>query len=221
MRLRDSLGIDAPRQRQITRLMVLSLVGMLFVGVDRREFGIVITTAIALGVTRLPALLERDYDLELDAGLTLWLTTVVFLHTLGVVGIPGTDTSLYAGVPFLDHVTHALSSSVVAGVGYTTVRALDEHSDAVVLHTRFVFAFVLLFVMAFGVFWELIEFGADHATTAFAVDTTGFTQHGLRDTMLDLVFDATGGVIVAAWGHAHLTDVVGQIERRLEFRRAN
>ena len=34
--------------------------------------------------------------------------------------------------------------------------------------------------------------------------------------MLDLVFDAIGGVIVALWGTAYLTDVVGLINRRYD-----
>jgi len=221
MRLRDRLEVGERRQVQLTRLMELTLVGLLFIGIDGGNLGVVVTTAIALGVTKLPALLERDYELELDAGLTLWLTTAAFLHALGVAGLPGTDTSLYGGLPFWDHVTHALSSSVVAAVGYITVRALDEHLDGVVLDRQFVFVFILLFVMAFGVFWELLEFGVGRATAAFAVETAGFTQHGLEDTMLDLVFDGLGGVIVAVWGHAHLTDVVGHLQRRLEARSAD
>lgn len=218
MKLRDRLGVSVRRQRQLTRVMELSLVGLLFVGLERRAVGVVVTTAIALAVTKLPAVLERDYGLELDAGLTLWLTSAVFLHAFGVVGVPGTDVSLYAGVPGYDHVTHTLSASVVAGVGYTTVRALDRHATAIRLPGRYVFAFILLFVIAFGVLWEVVEFSAGQVAAAGGVQTEGFTQHGLRDTMLDLVFDAGGGVVVAVWGHAHLSDVVGSLQRRFEAR---
>lgn len=218
MRLRDRIGIDQRRQRQLTRAMVLALVGLLFVGVDRRALGVVVTATVALVVTKLPALLERDYELELDAGLTLWLTAAVFLHTLGVVGVPGTDTSLYAGLPFWDHLTHALSSSVVAGVGYATVRAVDEHSESVRLDRRVTFVFILLFVMAFGVLWELLEFAIGFTSAAIGLESVGFTQHGLSDTMLDLVFDGAGGVLVAVWGHAHLSGVVDHVQARLARR---
>lgn len=215
MRVRDLVGIDERRQRQLVRVMELALVGLLFVGIERRALGVVVTTTVALAVTKLPALLERDYQLELDAGLTLWLTAAVFLHALGVVGVPGTETSLYAGMPFWDHLTHALSSSVVAGAGYATVRTIEEHSDGVRLDRRFTFAFILLFVMAFGVLWELLEFAIGLATAALGFETAGFTQHGLSDTMLDLVFDGLGGVLVAVWGHAHLTNVVDDLQARL------
>lgn len=216
MRLRDRLDIDERRQRQLTRLMELVLVGLLFIGLERRDAGVVLTAAVALGVAKLPALLERDYEIELDTGLTLWITAAVFLHALGVGGIPGTEQIPYRTVPGYDHVTHSLTATVIAAVGYTTVRALDGHSDNVHLPPRFTFAFVLLFVIAFGVFWEIIEFTVNLVTAAMNLEVSGATQHGLDDTMFDLLFDAVGGVIVAAWGHVHLNGVVGHVERRLD-----
>ncbi|MFC6865432.1 hypothetical protein ACFQGE_18455 [Halomicroarcula sp. GCM10025817] len=217
MRLRDRIGIGRRRQRQISRFLTLCLVGIFAIGLERGNLGILVNTGIGLLVTQLPPLLERDYGIALDPALTLWITSAVFLHALGVVGLPGAEQNFYATVPLWDNVTHALSSSVVAAVGYTTVRALDRHSEELYLPPRFVFVFVLLFVMAFGVLWEVIEF----SVSLFAESTgnqTILTQYGLRDTMLDLVFDTIGAVIVAVWGTAHLTDVVGHVEEWLEGR---
>lgn len=216
---RRLLGISERRQRQLTRAMQLSLVGLLFIGIDRGNPGIVVNTAVGLLVSELPALLKRDYEISLDAGLTLWITSAVFLHALGTVGIPGTDTNFYAGTAWWDHMTHLLSSSVVAGVGYTTVRALDLHREDIYLPPRFMFVFILLFVLAFGVFWEVVEFSVTELA-AFAGSPTVLTQYGLDDTMLDLVYDTAGGVVVAVWGTAYLTDVVGLVRERLEARSA-
>jgi hypothetical protein len=221
MRLRDRLGLDEDRQRQLARGMEVVLLGLVFVALEQRNVGGIITAAVALGATKLPAVLERDYSLELDAALTLWLTAAVFLHTIGVVGIPGTEAVPYRSVPGYDHVTHALSASVVAGVGYVTVRALDAHSDEVSLPRRFTFVFVLLFVLAFGVGWEILEFSIGLTTDALGMEVSGATQHGLEDTMMDLVFNGLGGLVVATWGHAHLADVVGHVQRRFESRSAD
>jgi len=76
------------RQRQLTYLMEIGLVGMLFVGIERGNGGIVINTGVALAVTQLPPLLERDYEIPMDPRLTLWITTAVFLHAFGTVGLP-------------------------------------------------------------------------------------------------------------------------------------
>ena len=197
--------------------MEASLVGMFFIGIERQSTGIVVNTAIGLFVSQLPALLERDYDIPLDTGLTLWITGAVWLHALGTVGLPGSEQNFYATVWWWDHVTHALSSSIVAAVGYTTVRAVDRHSDDIYLPPRFMFVFILLFVLAFGVLWEVIEFTLSEVA-AMVGSTSVLTQYGLEDTMLDLVFDTIGAVVVAVWGTAHLTDVVGVVSDWLDGR---
>lgn len=218
MRLRTRLGISERHQHHLVRAMQLTLFGLLFVAVERRSPNLLVTTGTGLGATFLPGVLERDLGLPIDAGLALWITTAAFLHTVGVAGIPGTGTALYGGVPYYDHLTHALSASVVTGVGYATVRALDEHSEGIHLPERFMFAFLVVFVVAFGVIWELVEFSIAVGSDAAGLTSTGFTQHGLDDTLLDLVFNAIGGVVVALWGTVYLTGVSDAIRDRLDAR---
>jgi hypothetical protein len=217
MRLRERIGIDQRRQRQATWAMEVLLVVILGLGVLTGSTGVIVNTAVGLGVTQLPAILERDYGIVLDPGLTLWITTAVFLHAVGVIGLPWSAVNFYASIWWWDHLTHALSSSLVAAAGYTTVRALDRYSEEIAIPPRFMFVFILLFVMAFGVAWEVLEF-----TITLIAETTGnatiLTQFGLSDTMLDLVFDTIGAVIVAIWGTAHLTGVVGVVEEWLSER---
>ncbi len=205
------------RQRQLTYLMEIGLIGMLFVGIDRGNGGIVINTGVALLVTQLPPVLERDYEIPMDPRLTLWITTAVFLHAFGTVGLPGATATLYSQVWWWDHMTHALSASLVAAAGYSTVRAFDEHAEGVHLPQRFIAVFILLFVLAFGVLWEILEF-----VIALAADAMGtravLTQYGLEDTMLDFVFNSVGAIIVALWGGAYLANVTGAIRERFESR---
>jgi hypothetical protein len=195
--------------------MQLVLVGLLFIGFDRGSLGIIVNSTIGLGVTYLPAVLERNYRIPMDAGLTLWITTAVFLHALGTVGIPGAGVNFYRSVWWWDHLTHTLSSSVVAAAGYATARAFDQHTDAIHLPPRFMFVFILSFVLAFGVFWEVVEFALGGLASVTGSGNI-LTQYGLEDTMLDLLFDALGGVIVAVWGTAYLTDVVGALSAKLD-----
>lgn len=194
--------------------MQMTLVGLVFIGLERRSLGIVINAGVALLVTEVPPLLERDYQIPMDAGLTLWITTAVFVHALGTVGLPGGELNFYRSLWWWDHLSHALSASVVAAAGYATARAIDEHSSGVNLPPAFMFVFILLITLAFGVLWEVLEFGLGLAATTFG--SSGIlTQYGLEDTMVDLLFDTVGAVIVAVWGTAHLVDVVGALEERL------
>lgn len=214
MRVRDRLGISPTAQRRLTWGMEVVLVGLLFIGLERGRVGIVINTGLALAVSQLPPALTRSWEEPLDPALTLWITAAVFLHALGVVGLPGGDVSFYRSIWWWDHLTHALSASIVAGVGYSAARSFDTHYDSVSLPPTFMFAFILVFVLAFGVAWEVLEFLLSEFTAALGADPI-LTQYGLDDTILDLVFDTVGAVMVALVGTAHLGDVVDILTDRL------
>lgn len=219
MKVREYLGISPRRQAQLSRAMQVALGGMVLYGFYKGNLGIVVNAGMGFGVTYLPAILRRDYRLPLDAGLTLWITAAVFLHALGTTGIPGITKPFYGNVPWWDHVTHLLSASLVAAVGYTTARAIDEHTEQIYLPHRFMFVFILLFTMAFGVLWEVIEFTVSEIAMLTG-STSVLTQYGLSDTMLDLVFDTVGGVIVAIWGAAYLSNVASALAARFDRSRA-
>ncbi|WP_254545044.1 hypothetical protein [Halomarina pelagica] len=219
MRVREYLGLSDRRQRQLVWAMELGLVGMFFIGLERGNTGVIVNTAVALGVTRLPSLLERDFSIPMDPGLTLWITTAVFLHAFGTVGLPGAASTPYRSVWWWDHLTHTLSATVVAAVGYASARALELHSDSNRFPGPFMFVYILLFVIAFGVLWEVVEFLISELSRLLGGGTV-LTQYGVGDTMLDLVFDIIGAVIVAVWGTAHLTDVAHALSTRLALRRA-
>jgi uncharacterized protein (DUF697 family) len=204
MKIRERLGISEYHQQVAVRLMEYSLAGLLFIGLERGEPGIVVNCGVALLVVQLPPLLKRDYGIPMDPAMTLWITSAAFLHALGTVGIPGSEAAFYQNVWWWDHLTHSLSASVVAAVAYATVRALDRHSDAISLPPKFVFVFILSFTVAFGVLWEVLEFVIGIAGELLG--TSVLTQYGIRDTMADLVFDIAGGVVAAIWGTAYLSD---------------
>ncbi len=196
-------------QRRLTRGMQIVLLGIVAYGLIAGEPKAITNGGISLLITTIPALLERNYRIPIDPWLGLWITLAVFLHTMGSAG-------LYAQIAWWDHLTHAMSASLVAGVGYTFARAVDLHSDGITLPRRFFFVYVLVVVLSFGVLWELFEFGLD-----IAADETGITmplaQHGLDDTVRDLMFNSLGALLVAAFGQAHLS---GFAERTLDQLRA-
>jgi uncharacterized membrane protein YjdF len=160
---------------------------------------------LSLSITAVPALLERNYRIPIDPWLGLWITLAVFLHTMGSAG-------LYATLGWWDHLTHAMSATLVAGVGYTFARAVDIHSDGIDLPRQFFFVYVVVVVLSFGVVWELFEFGLDVVAEATGLSMP-LAQHGIDDTVRDLMFNALGALLVAAFGHVHLT---GLAERTLD-----
>ncbi len=195
--------VMAGRERQFAVAMQLVLVAIVVYGLVERQPKAITNGTLALVISFLPALFERDGRVTLDPWLSLWITAAVFFHTLGSAG-------LYAQIDWWDHLTHAFSATLVAGIGYTTVRTIQLHSDGVHLPDRFAFVYILLFVIAFGVVWELFEYGLD-----VVADLTGLTmplsQLGLEDTVVDLMFNTLGALVVATFGQVHLNDVAEQL----------
>jgi hypothetical protein len=204
-------------QQALTRGMQLVLVGLLFIGIDRGNPGLMVNCGVSLLVIQLPAILERDFGLPMDPRLTLWLTAAAFFHAIGVVGIPGAGWSFYTQIWWWDHFTHSLSASVVAAAGYSTVRAVDLHSEEVYIPAKYTGVLILIFVLAFGVLWELLEFGIAVAGDTFGT-ATFLTQYGVEDTLKDLTFNSMGGVIVAVWGWIYLTDFSEALSERIAQR---
>lgn len=195
-------------QRITSRVMRVLILGVLVAGIYTGNTGVIVNSLVSFAVTFLPGILEKDYGLEMDPLLVLWLTAAVFLHAFGTLGP-------YRTVVWWDHMTHVLSSSIVAAAGYSAFRTVSEHYDEINLPEKLFFVFILAFVMAFGVVWEVLEFGISGAASTVGSETV-LTQYGLEDTMKDLVFDTLGGLLVALFGEIYLLDLVRQLRERME-----
>lgn len=208
------------RQSAIVRVLQVAMAGMVGVGVLTGNGGVAVNAGVGLAVTFLPNVLARRFDVTLNVGLVLWITTAMFLHALGTLSIPGVDFTLYSGTWWWDHVTHALSSSLVAGAALATLLALQQYSTAIRLPPRFMFVAILLFVMAFGVVWELVEFYIGVVSSLLGAEDV-LTQYGLEDSVLDLFYNTMGGLVVATFGATRLADVSTQLADRMRARSAD
>ncbi len=206
--IRKLLGISKKKLELATRVMQACLLIMMFVGIYLKDTHVVLNAIIVLGITFVPIVLTHKYYISLDPSLALWITLAVFLHTLGTV-------SFYETVARWDNLTHALSASVIAAAGYVVIRAIDIYTDDLYIPPRFMFVFILLFVLAAGVIWEILEFLTDEMVAKFEMDAF-LTQHGIDDTMRDMFFDLLGALVVAAWGTAYLSDISYRLARRIE-----
>lgn len=192
------------------RVLQVLIALVLALAVVRGNVPAAVNATLGLGVTFLPAVLERDHRITLPAGIATFLTATLLLHSLGMLG-------LYDGVAWWDHLTHVLSASIVAGVGYSTAVALARHSESVHFPPQFLFVYVIVFTLAFGVVWEVLEFVGREVTALLGVDPV-LVQYGLEDTMLDLVFDAVGAVAFSVAGTRPWSTVVESIDGWLDRR---
>lgn len=204
---RTAIG-DSPL-RYAVHGMQAALVLATAYAVVRAESTLVVNTGVPLALAALPTLVRWRYDRDLSAGLALWIATAATLHAAGALG-------LYAWFGWYDQVTHTVSASLVAGVGYAVVGALERYSSAIEFPPRFRVLLVVLVVLGIGVAWEILEF-ASGGLAALVGGEPVLAQYGLRDIALDLVFDGVGALLVALWGTTYFDGVAAGLARRLHL----
>ncbi|WP_117363545.1 hypothetical protein [Natrarchaeobaculum sulfurireducens] len=208
--LSDRLGIPIARQRALTRAMQLVLVGIFVYGLFVRDLPVLTNAALAIAITFIPALLRRNYALPIEPGLALWVASAVFFHTLGTV-------ALYDAIAPYDHLTHTLSASVVAAAGYAVLRAIHLHERSIHLPPWAMFTFLIAFILAIGVIWEILEFIVDQGALALGMEPV-LAQHGIDDTIVDMIFNVVGALLVATWGTLYLVELSEALAALLEDR---
>jgi len=195
-------------ERLVVRAMQLIVLAILVWGVWVGNASVAVNAVFGLGVTFLPAILERDYQITIGPWLTFLVTLAILLHTIGMLGV-------YDSVWWYDHLTHTFSASIIAVAGYATTKAVDEYVEEISLPPDFMFVYIILFTLAAGVLWELLEFLARFAAIATG-NTAVLVQYGVADTTIDLIFDALGGVIAAVFGVPRTQALVDSIELAIE-----
>lgn len=180
------------RLKSASRAMQAGMLGVALAGVLTANFTWVPAAVISLFISEIPALVRRDLGMVLPIELNFMIVLALFLHVVG--GFSG----FYDDVPGWDHITHMTSASLVAALGFVAVVTIDKYFASISLPRPFLAFFIVMFTMAFGVLWELMEFANDQLTGTSL-------QYSLDDTMIDMMFDTFGGFIVAILGAYYLT----------------
>ncbi len=100
-----------------------------------------------------------------------------------------------------DIALHFSSGLLLGMLGFMLIYLLNE-DDRVHLNMRpgFMALFTFCFALALGAVWELFEFGADRLFGATMQKPMLGDASGLTDTMIDLIVDALGALIVSLYG---------------------
>ena len=208
MGLRDRFDLGDRGERWLVRVLQLVLVGTVLVGLYRRQVSIVVNAGVSLAITFVPGLLEREWNLTVDPVIVLWITVAVTVHAVGALGP-------YRQFGWYDQVAHTLSATIVAGVGYAGAKAVDLHSRDIEIPSNYMFGFVIVFVFAAGVLWELIEFATGLLAQLVAGNAV-LAQYGIDDIVRDLVFNAVGGIVVATLDTPSLGDLARSLAGRAD-----
>jgi uncharacterized membrane protein YjdF len=171
--------------------MQLGMVAVAMGGIVTANYTWLPAALVSLLASTVPTFLRRDLRVVLPAEINFLIVLALFLHVVG--GYSG----FYDKLPGWDHLTHAMSASLVATLGFVVVVALDKYVDSIFLPPLFLAFFIVMFAMSVGVVWELMEYAIDQLTGSML-------QYSLNDSMIDLLFDSFGGLMVAIAGTYYL-----------------
>lgn len=210
MTVTESIGLSERRQRLATRLLQAVLAGICLAGLITLRLGMAANGAFGLALTLIPAAIRREFNYTMDPALVLWITAAVWLHSVGALGP-------YSWFPWFDSVTHTLSATLIAGLGYATFRGFEQHSEELHIPASFRPIFIVVFVLAISVVWELLEFASGQVPALLGIEAP-LVVYGVNDIVTDMMFNTLGGLIVAIGGSGYFVPLAGFVRRRFDVR---
>jgi len=152
------------------------------------QYEAMFTGLLMFFLTLIPYVVARRKNVTFPWFVYLLIAMALWFHTAGY--IQGYYITFY---PYYDKIAHLVSGTGVAMLGFLGVVFLDKYWN-MNLRTLFIVGFTIIFGMALAGFWEIYEYLVDKITGgSFA----GPMQHGLDDTMLDMMFVLAGSIIVS------------------------
>ncbi len=182
---------------------------------------VILRLAIAIGI-----LLELSEALWMNATLAAGILLLTFLPTIFAsrvqVKIPpefevltvafifaslflGDTLAFYSRFWWWDIALHTTSGVLLGILGLLLVYVLNE-TPRVDLHMRpgFVAFFAFCFALSVGAVWEMFEFAMDQFLGMNMQTPMLGDPSGLTDTMIDLIVDALGALVVSIAGYLYL-----------------
>ena len=178
--------------RTLERGIRVGLVAVFGEGLRQRDPGAVVNGVVALAATFLPDFVEARYDVAFRPWQRVYAGIAMLAHAVGMLG-PYDETWWW------DHVTHTLSATLLGGVVHPAAERRSRDPRPRVLGA----------IALSGVVWELLEYSVHAVSRRLDIEPVLVT-YSARDTLLDLVFNLIGALLVVAFGDR----LLGNVTRR-------
>jgi hypothetical protein len=163
-------------------VMILSL----FLALWKKDYAWVVGTSIALFISFLPTLMNKDITITLPWIFDFLIALILILH------VGGRLLDYYIIIPGYEIITRFFISFLVAFVSFTLIYILDEYWDGLKMDKTAMAFVVVISTMSIGVILEFVKW----------LNITGTlyikTNHVL---MLNLTADTIVGIIIATVGY--------------------
>lgn len=188
---------DSSRLYAIITLLIQGVIAVeLVLFIVQQDWENVLLTAIVIGLTLAPAFLSRRYHVYIPPEFQLITAAFIFLSLY-----LGSARDFYYHYWWWDVVLHACSGFLLGIIGFLTLFLLNK-TDRLPPGVRpaFLCFFGVTFAVFLGVLWEIFEFTVD---SLFPWINMQSRETGVIDTMLDLIVDLLGAIVVGLMGWAY------------------
>ena len=187
-------------QNHLTAILRLTIVAgiMLEIG-EGLWLNVALATLILLS-TFLPALFARRINVHIPPEFEVLTIAFIFASLF-----LGEARDYYSRFWWWDIALHTTSGGLLGVLGLLLVYVLNE-TPRIDLHMRpaFVALFAFCFALAVGAAWEIFEFSMDQFFGMNMQKPMLGDPSGLTDTMVDLMVDALGALLVAVAGYFYM-----------------
>lgn len=187
-------------QNYLTAILRLTIVAgiMLEIG-EGLWLNVALATLILLS-TFLPALFARRINVHIPPEFEVLTIAFIFASLF-----LGEARDYYSRFWWWDIALHTTSGGLLGVLGLLLVYVLNE-TPRIDLHMRpaFVALFAFCFALAVGAAWEIFEFSVDQFFGMNMQKPMLGDPSGLTDTMVDLMVDALGALLVAVAGYFYM-----------------
>lgn len=189
--------VESPRIYVALTLLIQAIVSIgLVLFILRRDWENVFLTALVIALTLIPAFLFHRYRVYTPPEFQLVAVAFVFLSLY-----LGSARDFYYHFWWWDLVLHAGSGFLLGIIGFLVLFLMNQ-TDRLPRGIRpaFLCFFGVTFAVFLGVLWEIVEFAVD---SAFPWVNMQSQETGVGDTMLDLIVDLLGAIVVGLMGWAY------------------
>jgi len=173
--------------RTIGYILRIILIVMCLYSIIIGEYLWSLFSLIMVFIVFIPVILRKKFEIDLPYLFDIFICLSFIFHM---------DYSIYHNfdfIPFYNKFTHFFSAVVVAFIFLIIIYVFYEYHRGIKIHAEKTVFDLIMITMAFGVFWEFLEWITDYL---FSWNS----QTSLNDTMGDLFADTLGGIFIGIIG---------------------
>lgn len=186
--------------RRLSLIIQLVLVVQVAIALFRQQWAVGFFTLVIALMALVPTVLERRFHVYIPSKFQLLTIFIVFAaFFLGEV------QDYYNRFWWWDIALHGTTGFLMGIVGFLMIYVFSRlEPSGLRLQSSAVALLAFMFALGAGAIWEVGEFLLDRYLGTNLQKPTPADPSGLTDTMIDLIVDAAGALLIALYGYWHL-----------------